>query len=316
MTDRTYQLRVEISAPNTVGISRTYPLLVDAVEHSLAIKETTFSPNDKVLAGRAFTAVSRIKNYGMEDESDIKVVFSIPELGVQETDYINEIEKDETVSTEEVLLRVPANARSGEYTVKVTAYFDDYDEDVSASYSINVVGDDYAADAVTPGTSASGKTLVSVGVQAQSVARGENGVIYPVTLTNGANVAKTYTLGVSGASEWATVKISPSNVVILNPGETKQAYVYVAASENTAVGERVFSLDIKSGNDVVQQIPLKADVLESARGSAWNGVKRALTVAVIVLIVLIAVLAIVIGYQKSRKAPKDENAEQVAQTYY
>ncbi len=308
-----YQLRVVVASPNSDTITYEYPLDVAPVDHSIAIKEVTFSPNDKVLAGRAFTAVARLKNYGQKTENDVKVVASIPELGVSETDYINQIDADETVSSEEMLLRIPANTKTGDYNVEVSVFYDDYDVKTKSVYTMHVEGDDNAAQAMG---SASGKTVVSVGVQAQSVARGENGVIYPITITNNANTAKTYTFAVSGASDWATVKISPSNVVILNAGETKQVYVYVAANENAAVGERVFGLDVKAGNDVVQQIPLKADVLESAK-SNWSGFKSILQIAVILLIVLIVVLGIVIAYQKKMKGAdnKVEN-EQIAQTYY
>lgn len=311
--DREYQLRVVVTSPNSDTIDYVYPLNIAAVENSIAIKEVTFSPNNQVVAGRALTAVARLKNYGKVDEDDVKVVVSIPELGVQETDYINEIEKDDTVSSEEVLLRIPANAKTGDYDVEVTVYYDDYDEKTKSVSTIHVVGDDQAAQAT--GSSA-GKTTIIVGPQAQTVARGENGVVYPITLSNSANTAKTYTLDISGAADWATTKISPSNVVILNAGETKQAYVYVAANENAAVGEHVFSVDVKSGNDVVQQIPLKADVLESAKSSAWDGVKKALQVGVILLVVLIVVLGIVIAYQRQKKSDNVKEDEQIAQTYY
>ena len=234
-------------------------------------------------------------------------------MGIQETDYVDTIDEDDTVSTEEVLLRIPASTKSGEYTVKVDVYFNDYDDKTSAAYVINVAGDDQAASA----TGLSGKTTVAVGLQTQSVAKGENGVIYPLSLTNGASSAKTYTLTVSGADGWAVTKVSPSNVLILNAGETKQAYVYVAANENAATGEHVFSVDIRVGNDVVQQVPLKADVLESANNSAWAGIKKALSVGVILLVVLIIALGAVVIYQrKFKSADETKEDEQIAQTYY
>ena len=309
-----YLLKVEVSGPNTLPIIKTYPLAVEANDYSVMIKDVVFSPSDKVSAGRALTAVARLKNYGQDTEKDVKVVLSIPELDVQETDYVNEIEKDDTVSTEEMLLRIPATAKSGEYTVKVDVYFNDGDDKTSADYTINVAGDDSAAQAVT---GLSGKTTIAVGLQTQSVAKGQNGVIFPISLTNGASVAKTYTLSVSGADGWAVTKVSPSNVLILNAGETKQAYVYVAANENSAVGEHVFSVDVKVGNDVVQSIPLKADVLESTNSNAWDGVKKALSVGVILLVVLILALGAVVLYQKKFKsADESKDDEQIAQTYY
>ncbi len=307
--DRDYQLRVVVSSPNSDTISYVYPLVIDAVDHAITIKEATLSPYDKVLAGRALTAVVRLKNYGQKDEDDVKVVVSIPELGVKAVDYIDEIEKDETVSSEELLLRIPANTKSGSYEVEVEAFYDDYDESTTASYTIYVDGE-------AQPSQVSGKTTITVGITSQTAARGENGVIFPLSLSNEANNAKTYTLAVSGADAWATVKLSPSNVVVLNSGETKQVYVYVAANENSALGEKVFSVDVKAGNEVVEQIPLKVDVLESAQSNAWEGVKKALLVGVILLVVLIVVLAVVIAYQRRMKGGEEKASDEIAQTYY
>jgi hypothetical protein len=263
----------------------------------------------------------RLKNYGQDTENDVKVVVSIPELGVEETSYVNSIDSDEALSTEDMLLRIPANAKAGLYTVDVTAYYNDGDDDTTANYQVSVVANDAASQAATDsstGASLSGKVTISVGPQEQTVARGQSGVVYPVTINNGESTAKTITLVASGTNDWATVKMSPSNVVIVNPGETKIAYVYLATSENAALGEHVFGLDVKVGSNVVQQVPLKADVLESNKDTAWDGVKKALQVGVILLVVLIIVLAIVIAYQKKFRPSDNKTAEdeQIAQTYY
>lgn len=312
VADRQYQLRVVVTSPNSNTISYVYPLEISAPSNQIAIKDVVFSPNDKVLAGRAFTATARLKNYGDKDANDVKVVVSLPELNVQETSYINNINKDDTVSSDEMLLRVPANAKTGDYTVQIAVYYNDYDDKTTQNFVMHVDGSDVAQSA----GSLSGKTTISVGVQEQTVARGENGVIFPLTLTNGATSAKTYTLTVSGANDWAVTKVSPSNVVILNAGETKQAYVYVAANENSALGDHVFSVDVNVDGNTVQQIPMKAVVLESTSSNAWNGVKSALTAGVILLVVLIVILGAVVLYQRTRKTDSIKEDEQIAQTYY
>lgn len=316
--DQEYQLRIRVNAPNTDESEMTYSLLVEAPQNSIAVKDLIMSPSDKVLAGRAFTASARIKNYGQADEEDVKVVFEMPELRIMETDYINLIEKDETESSDEMLLRIPADTKTGSYKLDVTVYYNDLDDKVESTYTVNVVADNQAANVEQTQSglpAGDGRTTITVGMQAQTLARGENGVIYPITLTNGADTAKTYTLSVSGLDQWATTKLSPSNVLILNPRESKQAYVYVAANEAATVGEHVFSLQVNVGDDVVQQIPLKADVLESAGSSAWDGVKTALQVGVVMLVVLIVILAVVMLYQRKSKGSAKED-EQIAQTYY
>jgi len=63
----------------------------------------------------------------------VKVVVSIPDLGVSASDFIDELEaegddNDDQATTEEMFLRIPDNAETGEYTVRIEVYFDDMDK--------------------------------------------------------------------------------------------------------------------------------------------------------------------------------------------
>ena len=59
--------------------------------------------------------------------------------------------------------------------------------------------------------------------------------------------------------------MSPSNVVVLGPNEAKAVYVYVSANEDATAGEQLFALKVKSGDDTLKEITLKAKAFHEWR---------------------------------------------------
>ena len=166
----------------------------------------------------------------------------------------------------------------------------------------------------TPAPAAdSGKTVITLATEAQDVVKGTSGAVYPLTLTNTGGVSKTYSLSAT-AGDWASVKLSPSNVVVLNGGETKALFVHVSANDNAQAGEQVFSLAVKSGEQTLKELVLKANVEEGKQSAASSvSLKRALEVGLVVLVVLLVVLGLVIGFNKLKG---DEEEPREGQTYY
>ncbi len=318
-----YQLRVDVASPNSATESFYYPLIIAPLSHSVQIKDVILSPNDQVIAGRSLVATVRVKNYGQNNENDVKVVVSMPDFGVQETSYIDQIQPDFSQSSDEMLLRIPANAQTGTYNVDTTVYYNDGDSQTTSTNTINVVANPQAVQAVTgtttSTTASTTPTTIAVGPQTQTTEQGVNGAVYQLTITNGQSTSQTYTLTPTGTDGWATAKLSPSNVIVVNPGQSMQAYVYVAANEQATVGQHVFDLSVSTADGtVVQQIPFTTDVIASSSNTAWNGVKNVLEVGVVILVILIVILGLVVLYQRRTKgttATKVED-EQIAQTYY
>ena len=82
--------------------------------------------------------------------------------------------------------QIPADAEAGEYTVKVTAQYDDLDESVTETYTLKVLENDL----VKPQTKA-GKLVLAVGPERQSVTAGDSkAVSYAVALTNEGSASK------------------------------------------------------------------------------------------------------------------------------
>lgn len=309
--DRQYQLRATISSRYDY-VTVTGKIDIASTDHMVQIKDIVLNPENEVKAGRALLATARIKNRGTQTEEDVKVKASIPALGISASDYIDELDaeggEDDSTTSEELYMRIPDCAEPGEYTVKVCVEYDDGDEEDCATTKIDVVESDTCQAAGEP-AAATGKTIITVGPDTQNVAQGGS-VMYPITISNDGAESKVYSISVDSAN-WAEFSVTPSNVMVVGPGESKAAYVSVKANPS-ASGLQVFSVTIKSGENVLKQVPLRANIAGTAAG--LGKVKKALEVGLVVLVVLLVILGLIIGFNKLKGSEEAEEGEE--KTYY
>ena len=301
-----YKLRIRVSDRDSATVEQTYELEVDTKRHDVEIRDVVLSPNTEVKAGRALLATVRLRNTGEKDQDGVKVVVSIPELGVSASDFVDELEReddnDDQATTEEMFLRIPDDAETGDYKVRVEVYFDDGDKKNVKETSISVLGG-------TAQAKAQEKTVIAVAVDRQSAVQGGQEVGYPITLTNAGSESKTYTVSADGAA-WATFRVAPSNVMVMGAGESKAVTVFVKANDNAPVGQQTFTLTISSNDKVLKQLPLSVDV-QKASGAAQ--LKRGLEVGLVVLVILLVIIGLIIGFSKLRGNDEEEGGEK---TYY
>ena len=319
MEEDEYLLRVRAQDRNNPTVEETFRFGVELAEHSVRIDDVIFSPSGVVKAGRALLTTVRVENDGDRDEEGVKVTVSIPELGLSAADYIDELEPegqdDDETTTEELYMRIPDCAAAGLYTVRIDVEFDDHDMRTSEDAIIEIIpGDSCELTATAPGYEddrAGPQTIITVGSQAQNIEAGAN-AIYPVTITNNDRQTKTYMVGVDAVDTFGTARVSPSNVLVVGSGETKSAFIYVSAADDAVAGQYGFSVTVSANNEVIQQVPLTANV---SGGATVTGLKRALEIGLVVLVVILVILGLIIGFNKLRA--EDEEKEQTsAQTYY
>ena len=298
-----YDIRIRAGGRTGALINWNLKLHITGERHKLAIKDVVLSPENEVTAGRYLVATVRVKNYGEKDEEGIKVKVSIPELGASESDYVDELEADESVTSEELLLRIPVDAKSGAYTVKTTVEYDEGTEAETREDKINIVSSEYTA------TSSAEKTVVNVGIESQTLKAGEI-TVYPIMITNAAGTSKTYTVSVSGVEGWGSAVVQPSNVVTIAAGETSTVSVSLSVNSGASSGEKAFVVEVKSPTKTAQ-IPLKA-VVSGAVKSTWSRVKTGLEIGLIVLVVLLVIIGLIIGFNRL-KGDEEEGEEK---TYY
>jgi uncharacterized membrane protein len=319
-----YKLRIVVADAYGAAQIYNYNLKIEANQPKVVIRDVVFSPDGEVMAGRALLTTVRIKNTGDTTEQGIKVKVAIPELGISATQYIDELEEDKSISTEELYMRIPACAKADSYGVEVTVTYDEGHGVSKTTKSIEVVGDSACTvpkpkpttdEDETPTTpvkpAKEDKIVVTIAPQIQTVTRGEGGAIYQLTLSNEGSSDKTYIISIDGADAWAVTRMSPSAIVGLASGEQKSIYVYVTAKESTQSGTHVFVVNLKEGDKVLKQISLSAEVTEPEVKD--NELKNALEIGLIVLLVLLVIIALIVGFNKMRG--KKEGQEST-QTYY
>lgn len=304
-----YKLRLLIS--NKFGYSQTYEYNLDISLNSelVTIRDIILSPSSNVNAGTYLIGTVRVKNTGDNTQDGVKVKLAIPELGVEGADYIEELESEESKTTEEIALRIPVCANEGEYNVVVTVYYNDLYESITETKTIKVIASD--ACEIDGDSKPTEKTIVSVSTIENTAKVGEK-AFFPVTVVNTGKTTKTVSLQVSGA-DWATVEVSPSNIMLVKGEETGVATVYVAPKEGTDAGQRMLSLDIMVDGVLSQQVPLRVNVEEASSDDSTVSLKGALEIAIVVLVIVLVVIGLVLAFKKIRK---DEDNDDESQTYY
>lgn len=321
-----YSLRVRVESRSGEGITETYELEIESERHDINIKDVVFSPSNEVLAGRSLLTTVRLKNVGMVDQDDgVKVSITVPELGISAADYIDEVDEDDSITSEELYLRIPACTEGGVYEAIIEVEYDDGDEVESVKKSLVVVEDESCNAAEEP-AQAQPKTVITVGPTSQAVVAGADGVIYPLTLSNAGSQARTYVITADGYANWADVTVSPANIVVLQPGEAKALYVQLAAKEDAQAGEHMFLLRVTSGAETLKEFTLKAVVEEAEEEeqaqsesimSNWSSIKKVLEIGLVVLVVLLVILGLIIGFSRLRGKDDDmDDDDSRSETYY
>jgi uncharacterized membrane protein len=297
----TYDLRILVAEREGKSLEYRVKIEVEGARHNLYIKGVVFSP-EKVIAGRSLLTYVRMKNYGEEDEETVKVKVTIPELGVSATEFVDELEEDDSITTEELYIRIPKCTESGMYDVDVMLEFDEGYEEITDTYQIEVVADENEICGANGAMDApEEKTMITIASETQEVTPGGSSVIYPFTISNLGKNAKTYTVTVDG-TDFADFSITPGSVVLLDSGEAKAVYVNVKAKEGAEAGEKMFAVTISSGGEVLKEIPLKVVVADgSATDSGFSKVKKGLEIGLVILVVLLVILGLIIGFNHFKR---------------
>ncbi len=302
-----YDLRIRVATRAGQAFEGLYKLHLKGSRHNVIIKDVLFTPENRVKSGRALLAVVRVKNIGEKDEQGIKVKVSIPDLGISAADYIDELKADESTSSEELYLRIPDCAEDGTYNVNVEIEYNDGYSTDKVTKTINVIQQD-TCKPVTPAETPSEKTVVSVPSQPQDLKSG-TGSVYPITITNAGSTSQTYVVSVEGA-DWATTKISPSNVVVVKSGETKFVYIYITPTQTAEEGEHVFNVKVAAG-DQEKTFSMKGNVVKSSQ----DNLKRGLEISLIILLIVLIIIGLIVGLSKL-KGGSSESSNDEETSYY
>jgi len=310
------KIRVEIEDKFANSYVKVYNLKVEALRHKVEVQDILLDPSSRVQAGRGLFASVRVKNFGEDQEEDVKITVEIPELDLKATEYIDELDEDEATTSEDMFLRLPVCTEAGTYVVTATVEYADGDEEVSEETTIEVLENPECGAIDEVEKEDGDKTVVTVPGR-QDVIKGSAGTVYPVILENRGSTDRSYELSASGLDSWATYRFDPGAFVLVRAGETQTVYLYVTSNEDAPTGEKVFIVNVETAGDT-KQIALTANVVEGDREEPsfeFGSLRRIFEVGLIVLVVLLVVLGLIIGFSKL-KGDEEEPGEVSGQTYY
>ncbi len=310
-----YRLRIIVAGRDNDEVIKNFRIKVTPSDHEVVIKDLSVNPEDSVQAGRAVLATVRVKNIGDSQEDDVKVRVSIPDLGVTATpDFIDELDAEESATSEEFFLRIDQCAKPGTYDVKAEVTFEEGDKTVTAKRQLTVTKGPCEAPAGGPAASVSaGGVKIAYSAEPQNVEAGGSAVAYPITIVNEGSETKSYSLSVSGA-DWATVKLSPGNMVTVKGGDSQTVYVFVSAKAGSAGGQTFVARVKDQAGDVVKELPLSANVVAAGVGGAGvAGLAQLLQLGLIALIVVLVIVGLVMAFRRM-KGPGEGG--EGSQTYY
>ncbi|MEK6816461.1 MAG: hypothetical protein AABY09_02520, partial [Nanoarchaeota archaeon] len=323
--DDAYTLHVEVLNHN-VELAIPLSAEVTAARHKVSIQDVYVSPNDVNAGETAFVTV-RLETMGDRKEEDLKVEASL--LGATATTYVDELvpvedtedynDDDETSSSSKPLvLRLPANAATGDYDLTVKVTYNRGHSVVEAVKAVHVLGEEAPVATDKPAV----KAVVSVDATAQSVEAGKE-TVYKLTFANLGSETQLFSANVAGAQLWADARVDPAFVSVA-PGATGEMYVYLSVHDDAELGNHLFTLQLLSGENLVKELPLGAKVTEKTDADKITGSSVAsgllssstLKIGFVGLIVLLVIIGLIVALRKLKDDDEYPLEPKEGQTYY
>ncbi|MFH1209688.1 MAG: hypothetical protein V1663_02785 [archaeon] len=304
-----------------------FTLQIEEARHSLEIIDVMFTPSLTLNMNQdqdSLFVTTRVKNWGDKKEEDVKVTVSVPELGISQSTYIDELvahenscddneencdDNEEDSESSNALYLDLAGKEAGSYPLTVTVEYNNGYSEEEKEYTLTLTG--------SSGTSTGAQeAIIAAATSSKSIAQGE-GVVYTIDLANLGDSSKVYTAEVTGLDTWATYRIDPS-VVTVSAGDNGQLYIYVSAKDDAALGSHMFTVKVKENGESVKDINLSANVSgETEQAGQWDNIITGLEIGFIVLLIILVILGLIIAIGKmTKKEGTEEPTSGSGETYY
>ncbi len=277
-----YKLRLIVSNRDSELLVSNYGLKIDVPRHALTIRDVLLSPGPAVKAGSAVLATIRLENKGEKDQEDVKVTFSIPELGLETSDFIDKVKNDDEEETEELLLRLPNCAKSGAYTAHVIVQFQRGHRTLTQQIPLTILENEQC-------TRDTAQAQISIGRNTESLPPGGL-VVFPLTIANTGSSSKSFSI-TAEHQNLGTVQVFPSHTLVLGKGESQHVQVSVQTNKDVSPGTHPLSLTVSSLGKPVAIIPLSLQITTPNNSS----LRQVLEFTVLALLVLLAIIGLVVA---------------------
>lgn len=301
-----YKLRIIVSDRWSSNVMEsTYDIKFDSERHSLNVKDIVMSPENMVRAGNYLTLSARLSNTGTYDQKNVKVEFSIPELGLKEVRYVDKVESSDQVSTDEVFVMIPEYAKNKEYDVTVRTYYNREEESSSLTEKIAILGGTQTEE----GSQASVVTMV----ENVEIIQGKT-VTIPALIQNKDSNLKTFVVSVAGADNFGSYNLDKNSAIVAANG-VATFNIMLNADEEVA-GDYALTVSFVSGSEVLSKVlyvsvkaPTEEDLPVTPASNVWNIV---LIGAISLLVILIVVLLV----RKFSGSNDESDDEEEKENYY
>lgn len=320
-TEERFTLRVEAEDSDEQA---EFTSIIDTAtaRHEVNINDVIFRSGETVRAGDSLLLDVVVENDGSRKEEDISVRVSIPELGINLREFIDQLitekaeidaERERDTDTEKVRfsVRIPNNAKSGDYDLNVEVNYNRGKSTVRSTETVTVSG-------VAPTTEPEAETIITLDSASKQVAAGE-GVVYKLMFANLASQAQTFSVSVAGTENIGSSRVDPG-FLTLQPGQSGDMFVFLTANEATPVGKYSFKATINSNGNPVKDVTLQVEVtgIQPSTPADFEDVRRGLEIGFVVLLIILVILGIIIAIGKLRGGDKldEEPTSGEGQTYY
>ena len=302
--EESYQLHVEAFNDDHSAPDVEIPIQISAKRHSLNFVDVIFNPGLSVKSTQPLFVTVRVENLGQKKQDDVRVEVAIPELGISQRTFIDELvtveesedDDEETSSSSDTLLLDLSNVRPGTYNLRVKVDYNRGHDFIVQNFPLSVLG----------GRAAGGVEDLMVTALTSSMELNQGGsAVYTFSLANLGSESRTFNFEVTGQEAWAVAKAEPMAVTVL-PDSTKEVKVTVNAKSDADFGSKLFTVKVRENDEVVQELQLEANV-KQAGSSNLSSLKSGLEIGFIVLLVILVILGIILAVNKLKG--KEEGGE-------
>lgn len=289
-SEKEYKLRI-VGANDLSGLTyKEYSLYVDSQRHRVDILDLIMTPSSGVEAGQNMVASVRLKNRGQNIQDSVKVSINVPALNIKESSYVSNLGKDVSVTSDDMLLYIPQDAKAGNYEVEIMlSYNNGYTATVD-KYTLTVISSKIVSEK---------KLLVSI--PSTIDLKGNEAKSFELVIANPNSDSKPISISVL-ENTWANVEINPSLIMV--QGGASETFKISVTPKSGIEGERTLTLLVKEGSNTIDTIEVKAYVekQEEKRSIDWMDV----LLIVLLIILIIVLLSLIVAIAKRKGNSKDD----------
>ncbi len=278
LDDKDYKLYIEVY-DNEDYVEKSYDIYIQENIHDVVVQDVIIRPNTIVDAGNTLAVKVRLENYGKRKEQDVKVKVSMPQLGttsVTWVDLLDSIDSDDnSESTSFIPLNIPEDAPTGDFQLKVEAYYSNLHETAETGRMIRVKGIDDVAEKQQG-------SIVSINSKKELELEKETE--YKVGIMNLEDESKKYELVVSGLSSWAEYEVHPENLML----SSKEGSEFTIAILPVEEGSHRFSIKVLEGGVLIKEALYDLNLEDD---SGLFDSNRNLVLGIMIVVLVIALIA-------------------------